>query len=283
MTKLGIEHQMTGGYAPEQNGKAERQNRTIVEKVRTMIHARSVPKHLWAEAVNTAVYILNRVTGPQGATATSYELWMGRKPTVEHVRVFGSQAFVHVPAVKRKKLDDKAVKGILVGYQVDSGNYRVYMSKTQNVIESHDVMFSRFSERGGQSQADGKVCVQIDDPLKEMEENDVEDITAGQTSDTGADRSTAGDDKLGQAVAGETVCAEGGQGIEAEENSQADLQQESEQNQELLERLSSICDDMDESNADELAEEFMDAIQSPEVRRSNRERKPPSWHRVRDG
>lgn len=56
----GIRMETTAPYTPEQNGKAERENRTIVKSARTMIHAKSLPKFLWAEAMNTAVYILNR-------------------------------------------------------------------------------------------------------------------------------------------------------------------------------------------------------------------------------
>lgn len=66
-----------------------------------------MPEFLWAEAVDTAVYIQNRILGPVDSVTTSYELWMGRKPTVQHLRVFGTKAAVHVPDIKRKKLDSK--------------------------------------------------------------------------------------------------------------------------------------------------------------------------------
>src|SRR5437870_13732898 len=56
----GIRHRVTMPYTPEQNGAAERENRTLVESARSMIHAKGLPIKLWAEAVNTAAYVLNR-------------------------------------------------------------------------------------------------------------------------------------------------------------------------------------------------------------------------------
>lgn len=61
-------------YTPEQNGKAEREIRTVVESARTMIHAKGLSKRLWAEAVNTAVYLLNRTLMAKNKDATPYEL-----------------------------------------------------------------------------------------------------------------------------------------------------------------------------------------------------------------
>jgi len=59
LSNRGIQLHTTAPYTPEQNGKAERDNRTIVESARTMIHAKQLPLFLWAEAVSTAIYILN--------------------------------------------------------------------------------------------------------------------------------------------------------------------------------------------------------------------------------
>lgn len=69
-----IEH--TAPYAPEQNGRSERDNRTIVESARTMLHSKKLPLTLWGEAVNAAVYILNRTTGTR-MTGT-IEMWTGK-------------------------------------------------------------------------------------------------------------------------------------------------------------------------------------------------------------
>ena len=94
----GIIMKYTGPRTPQQNGKAERANRTIFECARTMLRAKDLPKNLWAEAVSTEVYLLNRTihSNDKGVT-TPYEAWTGRKPELEHVRIFGSVAYTHVP------------------------------------------------------------------------------------------------------------------------------------------------------------------------------------------
>lgn len=85
----GIQHQRTVPYSPEQNGSAEREMRTMVESARTMLHAKNLPIKLWAEAINTAVYILNR-TGTSSVEGLSpFELWFGRQPDLNHLKVFG--------------------------------------------------------------------------------------------------------------------------------------------------------------------------------------------------
>lgn len=104
----GICHQRTVPYTPEQNGSAEREMRTIVESARTMLHSKKLPIKLWAEAVNTAVYILNR-TGKSSIEGVSpFELWFGKQPDIDHFKVFGSKVFTHIPKQKRKKWDSKA-------------------------------------------------------------------------------------------------------------------------------------------------------------------------------
>ena len=91
---------------------AERTNRSVVEAARAMLEEKSLPKFYWAEAVRTAMYIQNRI----GDKVSAHELYFGTKPNLRHLRVFGSIAYVHVPKEKRRKLDVKVEKCILVGY-----------------------------------------------------------------------------------------------------------------------------------------------------------------------
>ncbi|KMQ91777.1 retrovirus-related pol polyprotein from transposon tnt 1-94 [Lasius niger] len=98
LSKRGIQLENTALYTPQQNGRAERDNRTIAESARSMLHSANLPLHLWAEAVETAVYILNRTTSKQTPDTTRYELWMGKKPSLLHVRKFGSDAYIHIPS-----------------------------------------------------------------------------------------------------------------------------------------------------------------------------------------
>jgi len=92
----GIVFENTAPYTPKQNGKIKHDNRTIVESARTMIHAKRLPKKLWAEAINTPVYILNRTLIAKGKSATPYELWWRRKPDLSHVKTFGTNSYAHI-------------------------------------------------------------------------------------------------------------------------------------------------------------------------------------------
>ncbi|UYV61340.1 hypothetical protein LAZ67_1004471 [Cordylochernes scorpioides] len=105
--KYGINHRITMPYTPQQNGSAERENRTLIEAARSMIYAKNISLKLWAEAVNTATYVLNRTGPTQIEGKTPYELWFDKKPAVDHLRIFGTECFVHVPDEKRRKLDAK--------------------------------------------------------------------------------------------------------------------------------------------------------------------------------
>lgn len=139
LSKEGIIHECTAPYTPEQNGRAERENRTIVESARSVLYARDVSLELWAEAVNCAVYLLNRTSSSQTPKKTPFELWNGIKPQVGHVKVFGSIGYVHIPDQLRTKLDKKSEKMILVGY--DNNNYRMFSPETKKIKISRNVIF----------------------------------------------------------------------------------------------------------------------------------------------
>ena len=88
-------------YTPEQNGVAERKNRTIVEAARAMLCDQGLPKFLWGEAVNTAVYIQNRCPHSDLDSKTPEEVFSSKKPNVPHFRFFGCPVYFHVPKEKR--------------------------------------------------------------------------------------------------------------------------------------------------------------------------------------
>ncbi|KAL0821972.1 hypothetical protein ABMA28_005360 [Loxostege sticticalis] len=135
----GIQQRLTMPYTPEQNGCSERENRTLVEAARTMLHARGeLPQKLWAELINTAAYVLNR-TGPTRVMGkVPYELWFNKKPRLTHLRVIGSECYAHIPKQCRKKLCKKAMKGVLIGYENDDG-YRIWNGAM--TIRSRDITF----------------------------------------------------------------------------------------------------------------------------------------------
>lgn len=140
----GITHECTAPYTPQQNGRSERELRTIMESARSMLYAKDIPKDLWAEAVSCAVYLLNRSSSSQTTDMTPYELWFKQKPNLEHIRIFGSVGYVHIPKEKRKKLDQKSSKMMLVGYEQE--NYRMYDQNTKKITVSRDVKFDELSK-----------------------------------------------------------------------------------------------------------------------------------------
>ncbi|WJX50083.1 hypothetical protein P8452_36436 [Trifolium repens] len=85
-------------------------------KEKGIIHEKQLPKRFWGEAVSTAVYILNRSPTKRLVDKVPEEVWSKVKPSVSHLKVFGSLCYKHIPDVKRKKLDDKSEAMILVGY-----------------------------------------------------------------------------------------------------------------------------------------------------------------------
>ena len=145
--KIGAIHESTTANTPEQNGKVERMNRTIVTKARSMLAGPGLPKRLWAEAMSTACYLRN-ITPSVEKTKTPFEIWTGHRPTVEHLKVFGCVAYAHIDKNKRDKLDLNAKKGIFVGYRRTSKQYRIMNPITGKIIESSHVTFKE-DQKGG--------------------------------------------------------------------------------------------------------------------------------------
>jgi len=141
-TVNGIHRQLTASYTPQQNGVAERKNRTIMNMVRSLLTSRRVPKTFWPEAVNWAAHILNRSPTLAIRNKTPEESWSGTKPSVTHFRVFGCLSYAHVPDNKHTKLDNKSVKCVLLGISEESKAYRLYDPLYQKVIVSRDVVFN---------------------------------------------------------------------------------------------------------------------------------------------
>ncbi|UYV79406.1 hypothetical protein LAZ67_17002496, partial [Cordylochernes scorpioides] len=142
LKSLGIVHELTAPYTPEQNGISERDNRTIVESARCLLHGRKMPLELWAEAVNTAVYLLNRCTTKVLGNSTPYEIWYKRKPSILHLKTFGCNAYVHIPKDNRKKLHKKSIRTFFVGYTETNKNYRMWDPIARKIIISRDVIFT---------------------------------------------------------------------------------------------------------------------------------------------
>ncbi|KAH9801429.1 hypothetical protein KPL71_001026 [Citrus sinensis] len=138
---FGIEHQFSSPRTPQQNGVAERKNRSIQEMARTMLNENSLPKYFWAKAVSTACYVLNMVLIRPNLNETPYELWKDRKPNIGYFKVFGCKCFVLNTKDNLGKFYPKSDVGIFLGYSNSSKAYRVYNKRTLVVEESMHVTF----------------------------------------------------------------------------------------------------------------------------------------------
>lgn len=136
LSKLGIKHERTSTYTSEQNGVAEKFNRTAMDGVRAMLQDSGLQPRFWAEALVAFVHIRNRCEHKLTEGLTPIELWSGHKPSVRHFKIFGSLAFVHIPKVHRNKLQPRAKPGILVGYATGTKGYRIFIPKEHKVIET---------------------------------------------------------------------------------------------------------------------------------------------------
>ena len=95
--------------------------------------------NFWAKAVNTSVYLLNRLPTKSLKNKTPYEAWYGVKPSVNHLKIFGSMCYYHVPEPKRSKLDNRAQKGILIGYETSTKGYKIFCLQTNEVVLTRNV------------------------------------------------------------------------------------------------------------------------------------------------
>lgn len=121
----GIIRQLTIPYTPQQNGVAERRNRTLLDMVRSMMAQANLPISYWGDALLTATYILNRVPS-KSVPLTPYELWNNRKPSLDHLRPWGSAGYVHNPTHKHGKLGPRATKMVFIRYPDHSKGYVMY-------------------------------------------------------------------------------------------------------------------------------------------------------------
>ena len=112
----GIRRFLTAPYTPQQNGVAERKNRTILNMVRSMLKSKRMLKEFWAKVVQCAIYVQNQYPHAKLDDQTPLGAWSGQKPTISHLKMFGSVAYAHVQDQRRTKLEDKNKRYIFIGY-----------------------------------------------------------------------------------------------------------------------------------------------------------------------
>ncbi|GJZ30438.1 putative ribonuclease H-like domain-containing protein [Tanacetum coccineum] len=137
----GIKREFSVARTPQQNGVAERRNRTLIEAARTMLVDSKLPTTFWAEAVNTACYVLNRVLVIKPHNKTPYELIRGRTPLIDFMKPFGCPVTILNTRDHLGKFDGKADEGFFVGYSVVSKAMRVFNKRTRIVEETLNIRF----------------------------------------------------------------------------------------------------------------------------------------------
>ena len=151
----GIRHQYSAAYTPQQNGVAERKNRTLMDMARSMMAEYKSRYNFWAEAISTACHSSNRLYLRKGLNKTPYEILTGNKPNISYFKVFGCKCFYKIKGVRLSKFAPKALEGIFVGYGAESHTYRVFDISSGIIIESCSV---KFEENDGSQVGQVDVC-----------------------------------------------------------------------------------------------------------------------------
>nr|GEV02926.1 hypothetical protein [Tanacetum cinerariifolium] len=136
-----IKREFSVSRTPQQNGIAKRKNMTLIEAARTMLADLLLPISFWAEAVNIACYVQNKVLLTKPHNKTPYELLHGRTPSIGFMRPFGCPLTILNTLDSLGKFDGKVDEGFLVGYSVSSNAFRVFNTRTRIVQETLHVNF----------------------------------------------------------------------------------------------------------------------------------------------
>jgi hypothetical protein len=135
----GIICEYTSPYSAPQNGISERLNRYLIERIIAISKEKNIPLILWPYLLQAIAHIKNRTYNPI-INKTPYEALIGNKPNIAYIKTLGSLAYTLIPKEKRiGKLDDKANKGILVGFE-SSNNFLVYIPNLNKVINTKDIL-----------------------------------------------------------------------------------------------------------------------------------------------
>jgi len=155
----GAKHKMTTADTPQHNGVAERMNRTLVERVRTMLIDTELPDGYWWDALQYAALLHNVSPTRSLSDCTPEESWSGNKPDVSRLHVFGCKAFVHIPDKMRGKLSAKSLVCTFIGYARQRKAYRLVHRPSGHFLESRDVIFNE----GGTNMSYERVILDAND------------------------------------------------------------------------------------------------------------------------
>src|SRR3954453_14304823 len=175
----GFTHEFSAAYTPQENGVVERKNRNLIEMDRTMLVEYKTPIRFWAEAINTACHIINKVYLHKFLKKTSHEFITGNKPNGLKFRVFGDPCFIR-DMNHSSKFAPKAHEGFLLGYGSNSHTYRVYNTHFGKVMETVNV---RFDETNGSQKENSPHDLDeppLDEVIRSMAIGEIRPVEANQ-------------------------------------------------------------------------------------------------------
>lgn len=141
MAREGISRRLTIPQTPQQNGVAERMNRTLVEMARCLLFSSKLSAGFWADAVVTACHIRNRCPSCAIDDKIPYEKFFERPVKIHYLRSFGSKVYVLDKDTTKDKFAPRSKQGVFVGYPRDRKGYRVWLPHEHKLIIARDVRF----------------------------------------------------------------------------------------------------------------------------------------------
>ena len=177
----GIVRHYTVRHNPQQNGVAERMNRTLMEKVRCMRLNAGLPMSFWAETAAYACHLVNRSPSTAIDKKTPQEVWTGSPASYSDLKIFGCPAYAHVD---NGKLEPRSVKCVFIGFKQGVKGYKLWCPETSKVVISRDVVFDETSMFQGSpsstpsegNQQKSSIQVELEIGLKPTPEQTLEHI-----------------------------------------------------------------------------------------------------------
>ncbi|CAI7773217.1 unnamed protein product [Closterium sp. NIES-53] len=185
MKSKGIKHDVTTHYTPQQNGAAERLNRTLVEAVRSLLQHSKLGSEWWGEASSLAAWIRNRLPTKVLPGTTPFEAWSGTKLNLSRLRTFGCLCYYHVPDPLRHKLQPKARAAIYLGIAANERAWRVWDLSDKCVVTSRDVVFDEDKFLSKEKPTQQLTFILL--PREEVEESEVPSQVEKEAEDGGGE------------------------------------------------------------------------------------------------
>ncbi|KAK2997449.1 hypothetical protein RJ639_025454 [Escallonia herrerae] len=179
----GIIRHFSVKRTPEQNGVAERMNKTLLERARCMRLNADLPKSFWAEAVNTACYLINRSPSSAINHRVPEEVWSGKQVNFSAMKFFGCPAYVHLHNEERSKLDPKSKECIFLGYEEGVKGYRLWDPVAKKKVISRDVVFNEAHMLNTNATSSERQGHTVEIELHEQRTKSTDESTDGSTDE----------------------------------------------------------------------------------------------------